>query len=229
MAQLDLGKVRLTDTELSDKIIQVNGGVRFGKDADGKPGYVVTDAETGADTVIPFKSSGGEVGGNSGLKGKIDISGTNIISYDNGYGGSVTIKTERYLDSPILVADVASISTKLSLNGVGWVFDSSYKNYNVKRRAGVSILAKLKSKEQFIIYPFDTLNITNKDTIKGEYPKVIDETTEMFGYLQNNCDEILAVGCFISQELVVNNSWAKTYLGNPDYAQSYFEYELILK
>lgn len=62
MAQADLGKVRLTDAELSDKIIQVNGGVRLGKDADGKPGYVVTDAETGADTVVPFKSGSGECG-----------------------------------------------------------------------------------------------------------------------------------------------------------------------
>ena len=41
MAQADLGKVRLTDAELSEKIIQVNGGIRFGKDAEGKPGYVV--------------------------------------------------------------------------------------------------------------------------------------------------------------------------------------------
>ncbi len=62
MAQTDLGKVRLTDEELSEKITQVNGGVRFGKDADGKPGYVVTDAETGADTVIPFSSGGGGIG-----------------------------------------------------------------------------------------------------------------------------------------------------------------------
>ncbi len=58
MAQVDLGKVRMTDAELSEKIIQTNGGVRFGKDADGKPGYVVTDAETGADTVVPFSSGG---------------------------------------------------------------------------------------------------------------------------------------------------------------------------
>lgn len=65
MAQTDLGKVRLTDDELSEKIIQTNGGVKLGKDADGKPGYVVTDAETGADTVVPF-SSGGSPGLNIG-------------------------------------------------------------------------------------------------------------------------------------------------------------------
>lgn len=53
-AEVDLGKVRLTDAELTEKIVEVNGGVRFGKDADGNPGYVVADAETGADTVIPF-------------------------------------------------------------------------------------------------------------------------------------------------------------------------------
>lgn len=58
-AEADLGKVRLTDAELTEKIIGVNGGVRLGKDADGNPGYVVTDAETGADTVIPFSKGGG--------------------------------------------------------------------------------------------------------------------------------------------------------------------------
>lgn len=62
MAQADLGKVRMTDEELSEKIIQTNGGVRLGKDADGKPGYVVTDAETGADTVIPFSNASAEMG-----------------------------------------------------------------------------------------------------------------------------------------------------------------------
>ncbi len=55
MADADLGKVRLTNEEMAEKIIAVNGGVRLGKDAEGKPGYVVTDAETGADTVIPFR------------------------------------------------------------------------------------------------------------------------------------------------------------------------------
>lgn len=30
------------------------GGIRFGKDADGNPGIIVTD-ETGADTVSPFR------------------------------------------------------------------------------------------------------------------------------------------------------------------------------
>lgn len=54
MPELDLGKVKMTDEELSEKILEVNGGIRFGKDADGNPGIIVTD-ETGADTVNPFR------------------------------------------------------------------------------------------------------------------------------------------------------------------------------
>lgn len=54
--ELDLGKVKQTDTELYEKIIETNGGVRFGKDADGKSGYVVTDTETNSDTVIAFNN-----------------------------------------------------------------------------------------------------------------------------------------------------------------------------
>ncbi len=54
MAEADLGKVRLTDEELAEKVVAVNGGVRLGKDTDGNPGFITTD-EAGADTVIPFR------------------------------------------------------------------------------------------------------------------------------------------------------------------------------
>lgn len=59
MAELDLGKVTKTDDEINALISAYNGGVKLGKDSDGNPGYVVTDPETGADTVIPFSSGGG--------------------------------------------------------------------------------------------------------------------------------------------------------------------------
>ncbi len=59
MAELDLGKVTKTDSEINALISAYNGGVRFGKDSDGKPGYIVADPDTGADTVIPFSSGGG--------------------------------------------------------------------------------------------------------------------------------------------------------------------------
>lgn len=54
MVSIDLGQVRLTDEELTEKIVETNGGVKFGKDADGNPGFITTD-ETGADTVVPFR------------------------------------------------------------------------------------------------------------------------------------------------------------------------------
>lgn len=55
MAEADLGKVRLTDKELAEKVVEINGGVRLGKDEDGNPGIVETDPETGAVTVLPFR------------------------------------------------------------------------------------------------------------------------------------------------------------------------------
>lgn len=57
MPELDLGKVKMTDAELEEKIIEVNGGIRLGKDADGNPGIIATD-ENGADTVTPFRLRG---------------------------------------------------------------------------------------------------------------------------------------------------------------------------
>ena len=57
MPELDLGKVKMTDAELKEKIIEVNGGIRLGKDTDGNPGIITTD-ENGADTVTPFRLRG---------------------------------------------------------------------------------------------------------------------------------------------------------------------------
>lgn len=76
MAELDLGKVTKTDDEINTLISIYNGGVRFGKDSDGKPGYIVADPDTGADTVIPF-SSGGSGGGS--------LSGVEVIDNSSGY------------------------------------------------------------------------------------------------------------------------------------------------
>lgn len=76
MAELDLGKVTKTDEEINTLISIYNGGVRFGKDSDGKPGYIVADPDTGADTVIPF-SSGGSGGGS--------LSGIEVIDNSSGY------------------------------------------------------------------------------------------------------------------------------------------------
>lgn len=87
MAQIDLGKIKLTDEELSEKIIQTNGGVRLGKDADGKPGYVVTDAEMGADTVVPFSSSIGNAIALP-IESEIFLDGT-WLSFSNGRVGTI--------------------------------------------------------------------------------------------------------------------------------------------
>ena len=76
MAELDLGKVTKTDEEINTLISIYNGGVRFGKDSDGKPGYIVADPDTGADTVIPF-SSGGSGGGS--------LSGIEVVDNSSGY------------------------------------------------------------------------------------------------------------------------------------------------
>lgn len=78
MAELDLGRVTKTDSEINALISAYNGGVRFGKDSDGKPGYIVADPDTGADTVIPFSSGGG--GGS--------LSEIEVIGNSSGYWSS---------------------------------------------------------------------------------------------------------------------------------------------
>lgn len=62
MAEIDLGKVKVTTEELQQMMLDYNGGVRLGKDENGKSGYYEFDESVGADTVIPF-SVGGDIQG----------------------------------------------------------------------------------------------------------------------------------------------------------------------
>lgn len=119
MAQADLGKVKLTDEELSEKVIQTNGGVRLGRDADGKPGYVVTDAETGADTVIPFNngSSGGGM-----PSGNINFAGMKLNAVQ---GGTV----QSYLYNVFEETELSKVKElKLIMNIINWTVTSSYNS-----------------------------------------------------------------------------------------------------
>jgi hypothetical protein len=59
MAQIDLGKVKMTDEEIQMIVSNYLGGVKIGKDAEGNPGYYKYDESVGADTFVPFKNSGG--------------------------------------------------------------------------------------------------------------------------------------------------------------------------
>lgn len=129
MAQADLGKVRLTDAELSEKIVQVNGGVRFGKDADGKPGYVVTDAETGADTVIPFSKGGG-----GGLpSGTISFGGSVI----HAVGGGANYSFHDFFE-PIELSKITKIKTLSTIKN--WSRLSSYSTNGLTRRLYISMI-----------------------------------------------------------------------------------------
>ena len=89
MAELDLGKVTKTDSEINALISVYNGGVRFGKDSDGKPGYIVADPDTGADPVIPFSSGGG--GGS--------LSEIEVIGNSSGYWSNSSTTYHLYAGS----------------------------------------------------------------------------------------------------------------------------------
>lgn len=43
------------ESNLEELVLQINGGVRLGKDAEGNAGIIETNPETGAVTVLPFR------------------------------------------------------------------------------------------------------------------------------------------------------------------------------
>lgn len=134
MAQVDLGKVRLTDAELSEKIIQINGGVKFGKDADGNPGYVVTDAETGADTVVPFSSRG-----KGGLpeRGAICFAGATICCIGNTTNYYVC---SLFDDVPIEISKVEEIKTITTIKK--WYRTNSGYTSNLSRNMYIYLITE---------------------------------------------------------------------------------------
>ncbi len=96
MAEIDLGQVRMTDEELTDFILQLNGGIRLGRDANGQAGYVSTD-ETGTDVVIPFSTGGSSLSGGVELLETVATTGTaeytKDIKLNNDYKAILVVMT----------------------------------------------------------------------------------------------------------------------------------------
>ena len=202
MAQADLGKVRLTDAELSEKIIQVNGGIRFGKDAEGKPGYVVTDAETGADAVIPFKC-----GGSSGIIlpyiVNLDFGGTYIHFVNNG--SSPIAGTKYILPELIKITDIKNIKVTITETSL----------YNISPTNGINY------RECYLVlgaeFPdFPTLKEYRKDVyrISGNTQHSNKEfSVEIQGTEMTNVSQITSIGaslrCYNSYNNACKVSWNK--------------------
>lgn len=90
---LNLGKVGLTQAEIEEikqELAGQLGGVRLGYDSEGKPGYYKTD-ETGADTVVPFSSSG--------VGGKLSFDTLTLVAYAFNGSYAYSYKTAIKLDT----------------------------------------------------------------------------------------------------------------------------------
>lgn len=203
MAQADLGKVRLTDAELSEKIVQVNGGVRFGKDADGKPGYVVTDAETGADTVIPFKS--GEGGSGGLLSGTICLAGSQIYSG----AGTKTIYFSNLFE-PIELSKISKV--KMLTNIKNWMRVGSSGTSGLQRRI-YSLLYLIKKDGLFTYYtPLVIINNSNTATISVENQENIIDLEQY----KETCESLFGIGIYLYQYPggAATSYWFESRIGN---------------
>lgn len=183
MAQLDLGKVTLTDDEITQKILNVNSNIKFGKDEDGNVGYIVTDAETGADTVIPFKKSGGL---GLPIQGQICFSGTQIYSLDQS---SVKYFLD-YFKEGVDISDINEI--KVITNIDYWAYGASGYKSNLQRNIKVVELVKNKTNGNFgyvfsgnILYVSGTNNgvLINKEDIfnRDNYSTLFPSGNELYG------------------------------------------------
>lgn len=125
MAEVDLGQVKMTDAELMNFILQFNGGVRLGKDENGNAGYITTDEETGADTVIPFSSGGGGFEGGDILV----FSGGSSTSTGTLVSNSYTAEVKRDYKKVLFLALYFRTDTYNTLQNIE-MWDASGATYN---------------------------------------------------------------------------------------------------
>lgn len=155
MSEVDLGKVKMTDAEILELILQQNGGVKLGKDADGNPGYVVTDAETGADTVIPFNSGAGGISGNVKQLKYVGTYVTNMpltnvdITLDDDYKAIVAVMLSWFTKYPNLTLTLEE--NTISEEFISTIYNSCYMkgkiaiDANVSKKAGDVYTVKYRS------------------------------------------------------------------------------------
>ncbi len=145
MAETDLGKIKMTDAELLDFILQCNGGVRLGKDADGNPGYVVTDADTGADTVVPFSSGGG-----AGFEGGdiLTFSGTSSTSTATLLSTSISATTGKDYKKILVLAIYVKADSYNELTDLE-IFSTSSATYDPKEEWNCN---NLSSNNRYLYY-----------------------------------------------------------------------------
>lgn len=93
MAEVNLGKVKMTESEMQDLIRECNGGFRFGTDENGNDGYYKYDEEAGADTFVPFKK-----GGSAGSEA-IASPYTHVVKFEGAHCS--VIKTDLYSYFPV--------------------------------------------------------------------------------------------------------------------------------
>lgn len=185
MADIRIGKVRDTVEEMEERILQVNGGVRLGKDADGNPGYVVTDAETGADTVVPFSSSG-----KNGLpiKGTICFAGTGLNCVD----GTANQYICNLFDVPLEISKVKEIKTITNI--INWYRINSGYTANLSRNMYIYLLAESSDGRILMYNSRAIISLSGTGTINVSQEEFIFPIDTV-----SDCKYILGIGCRFSQ------------------------------
>ncbi|WP_286080615.1 hypothetical protein [Parablautia intestinalis] len=170
MVEVDLGKVMLTEGELLEKIIQANGGVKLGKDADGNAGYVVTDAVTGADTVIPFKLGGGSIEG--------------VEFLGNLTGGASTTKIQVKLEKKykIIVLVVYSVRVSSSTYTITITLPRGSKNNFISEQYSVGAATSYSRVK--VAFDFDVMGYEIGDVYSATfYAQTVSCGAVLFGML----------------------------------------------
>lgn len=166
MAELNLGKVRMTEAEIQELVKTYNGGMRLGTDENGNDGYYKYDEEEGADTFTPFKKSG------SAGEGAVLSPYIHTVKYT----GSIcrTVASTLYSYFPIkkvkgLILKTMSLKIREYTSGAnyGYIYFRIYgvKDGNIKEIKSYSVSSSGTS-DKSVIKKDEVIDLTGYDSIE---------------------------------------------------------------
>lgn len=170
MAELNLGKVRMTEAEIQELVKNYNGGMRLGTDENGNDGYYKYDEEEGADTFTPFKKSGGAGDGavSSPYIHMVKFTGTLCNTVASTLYSYFPIKKVKGLTLKTMSLKIRDYTSSASH---GYMYFEIYgvKDGSVKRITSYSASASGTS-DKSVTKTDEVINLTGYDSI--EYVKV---------------------------------------------------------
>ncbi len=166
--ELNLGPVRTSNDEMKrmvdSEILEITGGVKIAKDAEGNWGYI----PPGADTVTPFKLGGGS------------IEGVEFLGFLTGGASATKIQVTLEKKYKIIVLVVYSVRTSSTTYTITITLPSGSKNNFISEQYSVGAATSFSRVK--VAFDFDASNYEIGDVYSASfYAQTVSCGAVLFG------------------------------------------------